>query len=219
MLQSKIVHLKEIYKFYFDHLLIKRTFFVLIVKNVTKNQKINFPDKLCDICTKQMLKNKIVRFKKIYKFYFDHFLTKCTVFLLIVINTTKNQKFNFLAKLYGISKNVILQIKVVDFKKLYEFNIEHFLIGIIVFLINIKNAINSREFKFFKNYRNEYGKSSAKREYRDENVLFNVDRAVSKLITLLISNKKEFNHFFKSTEVLIFFCNKTRQFTSECKVL
>ena len=34
-----------------------------------------------------------------------------------------------------------LQIKVVVFKKLYKFYIEHFLLGIIVFLINIKNAI------------------------------------------------------------------------------
>ena len=38
----------------------------------------------------------------------------------------------------------------------------------------------------------------AKREYRDENVFLKGDRALSKLITLLISNKKEFNHFFKS---------------------
>ena len=51
--------------------------------------------------------------------------------------------------------------------------------------------LNSRQFKFLKSYRNVNVKSSAKREYRDENVL-------SKLITLLISNKKEFNHFFKS---------------------
>ena len=58
--------------------------------------------------------------------------------------------------------------------------------------------LNSREFKFLKNYRNEYGKSSAKREYRDEKVFLKVDRALSKLITLLISNKKEFSHFFKS---------------------
>ena len=47
-------------------------------------------------------------------------------------------------------------------------------------------------------FRNVYGKSSAKREYRDENVFLKIDRALSKLITLLISNKKEFNHFFKS---------------------
>ena len=53
--------------------------------------------------------------------------------------------------------------------------------------------LNSREFQFLKNYicRNVYRKSSAKREYRDEG-------ALTKLITLLISNKKEFNHFFKN---------------------
>ena len=77
-----------------------------------------------------MFRNKIVRFKKIYKFYFDHFLIKCTVFVLIL-------------------------------KKIY-------------------------------------GKSSGTRECRDENVFLKSDRALSKLITLLISNKKEFNHFFKS---------------------
>ena len=58
--------------------------------------------------------------------------------------------------------------------------------------------LNSREFKFLKNYKNVYVKSSAKREYRDENVFLKGDRALSKLITLLILNKKEFNHFFKS---------------------
>ena len=75
MLRSKIIHLKETYKFGFDnflekctdfilikkkeiynfgfdHFLIKRTVFVLIVKNVIKNQKFNFPDKLCDIRNK-----------------------------------------------------------------------------------------------------------------------------------------------------------------------
>ena len=58
--------------------------------------------------------------------------------------------------------------------------------------------LNSREFKFLKNFRNIYGKSSVKREHRDENVFLSIDRALSKLITLLISNKKEFKHFFKS---------------------
>ena len=42
------------------------------------------------------------------------------------------------------------------------------------------------------------------REYRDENVFFKGDRALSKLTTLLISNKKEFNHFFKSRSSDIF---------------
>ena len=36
------------------------------------------------------------------------------------------------------------------------------------------------------------------REYRDENVFLTGDRALSKLITLLILNKKEFDRFFKS---------------------
>ena len=59
-------------------------------------------------------------------------------------------------------------------------------------------VLNSRQFKFSKNYRNVNVKSSPKREYRDENVFLKGDRALSKLITLLIWNKKEFNHFFKS---------------------
>ena len=58
--------------------------------------------------------------------------------------------------------------------------------------------LNNREFKFLKNDRNVNVKSSAKRAYRDENVFLKGDRALSKLITLLISNKKEFNHFFKT---------------------
>ena len=54
------------------------------------------------------------------------------------------------------------------------------------------------QFKFLKNYRNVNVKSSAKREYHDENLFLKGDRALSKLITFLISNEKEFNHFFKS---------------------
>ena len=65
-------------------------------------------------------------------------------------------------------------------------------------------VLNSRQFKFLMNYRNLNLKSSAKREHRDENVFFKGDRTLSKLITLLISNKKEFNHFFKSRSSDIF---------------
>ena len=43
----------------------------------------------------------------------------------------------------------ILQIKVV-FKKLYKLYIEHFLIGIIDFLINIKNTMNKSKIQIFK---------------------------------------------------------------------
>ena len=55
-----------------------------------------------------------------------------------------------------------------------------------------------RKSVYLKNYRNANVKSSAKHEDRDENVFLKGDRVLSKLITLLISNKKEFNHFFKS---------------------
>ena len=69
--------------------------------NTIKNQKIQFSGQTLQH-TKQMLRNKIVRFKKIYKFYFDHFLIKRTVFVLIVKNVIKNQKFNFPDKLCDI---------------------------------------------------------------------------------------------------------------------
>ena len=65
--------------------------------------------------------------------------------------------------------------------------------------------LNNRQFKFLKNYRNVYVKSSAKREYRDENVFLKGDRALCKLITLLISNKKNSTISLK-VEVLILFC-------------
>ena len=35
-------------------------------------------------------------------------------------------------------------------------------------------------------------------KFRDENVFLKIHRALSKLITLLISNKRELNHFFTS---------------------
>ena len=56
MLRSKIVHPKKLYNFDFDHFLIKRTVFVLFVKNVIKNKKFNFSGKLCDIQKKNVKK-------------------------------------------------------------------------------------------------------------------------------------------------------------------
>ena len=41
MLKSKIIQLKEIYNFDFDHFLIKCSFFDVIVINTIKNQKFN----------------------------------------------------------------------------------------------------------------------------------------------------------------------------------
>ena len=65
--------------------------------------------------------------------------------------------------------------------------------------------LNSRQFKFVKNYGNVNVKSSAKREYLDGNVFLKGDRALSKLITFLISNKKNSTISLK-VEVLILFC-------------
>ena len=64
-------------------------------------------------------------------------------------------------------------------------------------------------------YTYTYVKSSPKREYRDKNVFLKGDRALSKLITLLISNKKEFNYFFKSRSSDIVLL-KLGKFTPEC---
>ena len=87
-----------------------------------------------------MLRKKIVHSKKIHKFYFDHFLIKCTVFVLNVKRVIKNQKFHFSDKLCDIQKKM-LRNKIVRFKNMYKSYFDHFLIGIIVFLINMKNAI------------------------------------------------------------------------------
>ena len=84
MLRNKVVRFKKIYKLYFEHFLIKCTVFVLIVKNVIKNQKFNFQVKLCDI----------VRFKTICKFYFDHlFKSKSSDIVLLKLgNLHQNAK-------------------------------------------------------------------------------------------------------------------------------
>ena len=71
---NKIVRLKKTYKFCFDHFLIKRTVFILIKKMLLKIKSCSFrPNKAR---YEKMLKCKIVHFKEIYNFYFDHFLIK-----------------------------------------------------------------------------------------------------------------------------------------------
>ena len=49
MLRSKIIHLKETYKFCFDHFLEKTHGFYFSQKNVVKNKKLRFPAKQCKI--------------------------------------------------------------------------------------------------------------------------------------------------------------------------
>ena len=100
MLKSKIIHLKETYKFCFDHFLEKRTVYILVKKMLLKIKSCGFwPN---NARYKKMLRSKIVHLKKIYNFDFDHFLIKRAVFVLIVKNVIKNQKLNFPDKLCDI---------------------------------------------------------------------------------------------------------------------
>ena len=82
MLKSKIVNLKQIYKFGFDHFLEKRTVFILIEKTLLKIKSCVFRPNNARLYEK-ILKSKIVHLKEIYNFDFDHFLIKRTVFVLI----------------------------------------------------------------------------------------------------------------------------------------
>ena len=100
MLTSKIIHLKETYKFCFDHFVEKRTVFILIKKTLLKIKSCGFRPN--NARYEKMLKIKIINLKEIYNFYFDHFLIKRTVFVLIVKNDIKNQKFNCPDKLCDI---------------------------------------------------------------------------------------------------------------------
>ena len=99
MLRSKIIHLKETYKFCFYHFLEKRTDFILIKKTLKIKSCAFRPN---NARYEKMLTSKIVHLKKIYNFNFDHFLIKRTVFVLIVKNVIKNQKFHFPDKLCDI---------------------------------------------------------------------------------------------------------------------
>ena len=102
MLTSKIIHLKETYKFCFDHFLEKRTVFILVKKTLLKIKSCGFRPN--NARYEKMLTSKIVHLEEIYNFDFDHFLIKCTVFVLNVKNVIKNQKFNFSDKLCDIQK-------------------------------------------------------------------------------------------------------------------
>ena len=97
---SKIIHLKETYKFCFDHFLEKRTVFILVKKTFLKIKSCAFRPN--NARYEKILRSKIIHIKEIYNFYFDHFLMKRTVFVLIVKNVIKNQKFNFPDKLCDI---------------------------------------------------------------------------------------------------------------------
>ena len=93
MLRAKIIHLKEAYKFCFDHFLEKRTVFILVKKTLLKIKSCGF--RRNNGWYEKMLQSKIVHLKKIYNLDFDYFLIKRTVVVLIVKNVIKNQKFHF----------------------------------------------------------------------------------------------------------------------------
>ena len=104
----------------------------------------------------KMLRSKIIHRKETYKFCFDHFLEKRTVFILIKKTLLKIKSCGFRPKNGRYEK--MLKSKIFHLKKIYNFDLEHFLIkrtvfifivtifdhfliGIIVFLINMKNGI------------------------------------------------------------------------------
>ena len=118
MLSSKIIYLKETYKFGFDHFLEKRMVFILIKKTLLKIKSCGFRPN--NTRYEKMLNSKIVHLKEIYNFDFDHFLINSTVFVLIVKNVIKNQKFNFPHKLCDI-RNKCLRTKLFVLKRSTNF--------------------------------------------------------------------------------------------------
>ena len=93
-----------------------------------------------------MLISKIIYHKETYKFCFNHFLEKSTVFILIRKNVVKNKKLWFPAKQCKIRKNV--KSKIVHLKKIYHFDFDHFLIKRTVFVLNVKNVIKNQKLNF-----------------------------------------------------------------------
>ena len=78
--------------------------------------------------------------------------------------------------------------------------------------------LNSRQFKFLKNYRNVYVKSSAKRECRVENVFFKGDRALSKLMTLILASEAR-DENVRAKQANFFFINKVYSLGNDTNLL
>ena len=86
-----------------------------------------------------MLRSKIVHLNKIYKFGFDHFLGKRTVFILIKNTLLKK------IKSCGFRPNnaryeKMLRSKIVHLKEIYNFDFNHFLMKRTVFVLIVKNV-------------------------------------------------------------------------------
>ena len=133
MLRSKILHLKEIYKFHSDHFLVKRTVFVLIEKTLFKLIK-NCDFRPNNTRYEKMLRSKIVHLKEIYQFDFDHFLVKRTVIILIkktLFKIIKNCDFRPNNTRY----EKMSRSKIVDLEEIYKFHCNHFLVKRTVFVL------------------------------------------------------------------------------------
>ena len=100
ILESETFHLKKIYKFFFDHFLIKRTGFALIEKTLLKIKSCVF--RTNNARYEKILTRKIVHLNEIYNFNLKHFFYKTHGFCFIVKNFIKNQKINFSDKLCDI---------------------------------------------------------------------------------------------------------------------
>ena len=138
MLRSKIVNLRKIYKFYFHHFLVKRAVFVLSIKNgFYKIKKSIFWPNYARY--EKMLRSKIIYLRKIYKFYFHHFLVKRTVFVLSIKTVFYKMK-KFILRLNYARYEITLRNKIILFKNIYKFNFNYFLVKRTVFVLSINNV-------------------------------------------------------------------------------
>ena len=93
-----------------------------------------------------MLRSKVVHRKKIYKFGFDHFLEKRTVFISIKKTVLKIKSCNFRLKNARYEK--MLPSKIVHLKEIYNFGFDHFLITCTMFILIVKNVIKTQKLNF-----------------------------------------------------------------------
>ena len=101
---------------------------------VYKNQKFNFPAKIYEI--RKNGKEKNVHFKEIYKFANHHFFIGVISFVHYWKMLLKIKTFSFKENYPRYKNNV--RDKIIHLKKIYS---DHFLIGYIVSVLIVKNAI------------------------------------------------------------------------------
>ena len=131
MLKSKIVYLKQIYKFGFAHFLEKRTVSISIKETLLKIKSCSFRPK--NARYGKMLKSKIVYLKEIYNFDFDYLLIKRTVFVLIKKTLLKIKSCGFRPNNARYEK--MLEVKLFISRKSTILDFDHFLIKRTVFVL------------------------------------------------------------------------------------